>query len=156
MSQCKSHDAEIKIVEAAVNLEDDMLLAKIDGIDLVANKCCYHGSCRVAYITLATRAKDFKQKPEKEAVDLIEKYVLKNIIENGKPEQLESIYAKYLEYCNEYAIVHGPRADFRCRGVIRPESSTHVFLLPKTLNLKKKSVVAFASERPLSENIYTF
>ena len=37
----------------------------------------------------------------------------------------------------------------------------HVFLLPKTLNLKKKSgghlsVVAFGSERPLSENIYTF
>ena len=58
-------------------------------------------------------------------------------------------------------IVHGPRADFRCRGVIRPESSPHVFLLPQTLNLKKKSrghlsVVAFGSERPLSENIYTF
>ena len=49
----------------------------------------------------------------------------------------------------------------RFRGVIRPESFPHVFLLPKTLNLKKKSgghlsVVAFGSERPLSENIYTF
>ena len=49
----------------------------------------------------------------------------------------------------------------RFRGVIRPESSPHVFLLPKTLNLKKKSgghlsVVAFGSERPLTENIYTF
>ena len=49
----------------------------------------------------------------------------------------------------------------RFRGVIRPESSPHVFLLTKTLNLKKKSgghlsVVAFGSERPLSENIYTF
>ena len=49
----------------------------------------------------------------------------------------------------------------RFRGVIRPESSPHVFLLPKTLNLKKKSgahlsVVAFGSERHLSENIYTF
>ena len=49
----------------------------------------------------------------------------------------------------------------RFRGVIRPESSPHVFLLPKTLNLKKKSgghlsVVVFGSERPLSENIYTF
>ena len=58
-------------------------------------------------------------------------------------------------------IVHGPRADFRCRGVIRPESSSHVFLLPKTLNLKKKSggylsVVAFGSERPLTVNIYSF
>ena len=58
-------------------------------------------------------------------------------------------------------LVHGPRADFRCRGVIWPESSPHVFLLPKTLNLKKKSgghlsVVAFGSERPLSENSYTF
>ena len=47
------------------------------------------------------------------------------------------------------------------RGVIWPESSPHVFLLPKTLNLKKKSgghlsVVAFGSERLLSENIYTF
>ena len=46
-------------------------------------------------------------------------------------------------------------------GFIRPESSLHVFLLPKTLNLKKKSgghqsVVAFGSEWPLSENIYTF
>ena len=49
----------------------------------------------------------------------------------------------------------------RFRGVIRPESFHHVFLLPKTLNLKKKSgghlsVVAFGSERPLTENIYTF
>ena len=49
----------------------------------------------------------------------------------------------------------------RFRGVIRPESSPRVFLFPKTLNLKKKSgghlsVVAFGSERPLSENIYTF
>ena len=47
------------------------------------------------------------------------------------------------------------------RGVIRPESSPHVFLLTKTLNLKKKSgghlsVVAFGSERPVTENIYTF
>ena len=33
MSQCKSFDTERKIVEAAVNLEDDML-AKIDGIEL--------------------------------------------------------------------------------------------------------------------------
>ena len=58
-------------------------------------------------------------------------------------------------------IVHGPRADFRCRGSSRPESSPQVFLIPKTLNLKKKSgghlsAVAFGSERPLSENIYTF
>ena len=58
-------------------------------------------------------------------------------------------------------LVHGPRADFRCRGVIRPESSPQVFLVPKALNLKKKSgghlsVVAFGSERPVSENIYTF
>ena len=49
----------------------------------------------------------------------------------------------------------------RFRGVIRPERSPHVFLLPKTLNLKKKSgghlsVVAFGSERPLTENIYSF
>ena len=49
----------------------------------------------------------------------------------------------------------------RLRGVIRPERSPHVFLLPKTLNLKEKSgghlsVVAFGCERLLSENIYTF
>ena len=47
------------------------------------------------------------------------------------------------------------------RGDIRPPSSPHVFLLPKNLNLKKKSgghlsAVAFVSERPLTENIYTF
>ena len=64
-------------------------------------------------------------------------------------------------WCCMLLLVHGPRADFRCRGVIRPESSPHVFLLPKTLNLKKKSdghlsVVAFGSEGPLSENIYSF
>ena len=40
---------------------------------------------------------------------------------------------------HQSTIVHGPRADFRCMGVIRPESSPHVFLLPKTLYLKKKS-----------------
>ena len=49
----------------------------------------------------------------------------------------------------------------RFRGVIQPESYPHVFLLPKTLDLKKKSeghlsVVAFGSESPLTENIYTF
>ena len=52
---------------------------------------------------------------------------------------------------------YSPRVK-RFRGVIWPESFSHVFLLPKTLNLKKKSgghlsLVAFGSERPLSVNI---
>ena len=42
-----------------------------------------------------------------------------------------------------------------------PESSPQVFLVPKTLNFKKKSggqlsAVAFGSETPLSDNIDTF
>ena len=50
----------------------------------------------------------------------------------------------------------GQEPIFDVGGVIRPESSPHVFLLPKILNMKKKSggrlsVVAFGSERPLSE-----
>ena len=67
--------------------------------------------------------------------------------------------------CHDFWLLHwnipSSPCGKRCRGVIRPESSPHVFLLPKTLNLKKKSgshlsVVAFSSERPLTENIYTF
>ena len=53
------------------------------------------------------------------------------------------------------------KSRFSMKGGHSAGEFPHVFLLPKTLNLKKKSgghlsVVAFGSERPLSENIYTF
>ena len=55
-------------------------------------------------------------------------------------------------------LVHGPS---HLGGTFGWRAPPCFFLLPKTLNLKKKlggylSAVAFGSEKPLSENIYTF
>ena len=69
---------------------------------------------------------------------------------------------KIMGNLNMHEIVHGPRADFRCRGVISAGEFSPSFFGSQDLKFEEKvggghlSAVAFGSERPLSENIYTF
>ena len=55
LGSCETVAAEVSIKDAAKTLHDSSLLATISCIDLIANQCKYHNSCRNNYVKHAHR-----------------------------------------------------------------------------------------------------
>ena len=104
LGSCETVAAEVSIKDAAKTLQDSSLLATISCIDLIANQCKYHHSCRNNYIKRAHRMlpPPVCVQPRREAaLNGIRDYIQNFIIENNRPELLSSVYSRYLTYCDD-------------------------------------------------------
>ena len=77
--------SEVKIKEAAVKLQDNVLLAKISGQDLIAKEVKFHHSCRKAYLNKAQRPETNKEKTpqvsHQVAFEIVKSYVKQTLVD---------------------------------------------------------------------------
>lgn len=100
----QTKNAEDKIREAAELLEENAVLVKISGIDLIAKEVKFHHSCRSKTLAATARKKgqiNKIKKTEKVAITQIFNYVNSVIILESRPERLKSVYDRYCLLVNE-------------------------------------------------------
>uniref|UniRef100_UPI00358F9BFB uncharacterized protein isoform X2 n=1 Tax=Myxine glutinosa TaxID=7769 RepID=UPI00358F9BFB len=106
LGSCETLEAGQKIQEAAELLQDEAILSKVIGVDLVAKEAKYHHTCKSAFVLAASRTSNTDQKtddiPQKKtiAVRNIHEYVEKSVIADKRAELLTSVYERYLDLCS--------------------------------------------------------
>ena len=93
--------SEVKIKEAAVKLQDNVLLAKISGQDLIAKEIKFHHSCRKAYLNKAQRTETNKEKTpqvsHQVAFEIVKSYVKQTLVDIQGSEKLLSLHKRYID-----------------------------------------------------------
>ena len=105
--KCVTKTASDSIFAAAETKQDETMLCKIRGKDIVAREAHYHGCCRREYIRLEQR---HPKSPEllkskethSDAFEYICKYIEEAIITDQKVERLSMIRERYLKYILEH------------------------------------------------------
>lgn len=90
------------IEDAARLLNDQELLAKISGQDLIAKELKIHHSCRKNYIAKSKRIKDpdqtsTEQTDHRKAIDCIKSYVQQTLVDIEGAEKLQSLFKRYTD-----------------------------------------------------------
>ena len=92
---------EDSIKDAANKLGDQVLLAKIGSVDLIAKEAKVHHSCRRTYINKANRSTEDSQKVTTSqhdiALESVKSYVKYNLIDNKDAIKLQVLYGIYLD-----------------------------------------------------------
>ncbi len=103
LGSCEMDSGAENIRKAALALNDDVMLAKIAGVDFFAKEVKYHHSCRKAYLNRAQRAdlSKCKQKSAKtsrhdEAFEGLKSYICVTLVENEGAELLTSLHTRYM------------------------------------------------------------
>ena len=104
LGSCETENAEQSIRNAVEILHDELILAKIAGIDMKAKEVKYHHSCRKAYLNKAkiaetneSKVKSQRSSTHEKAFDLLKLHIAENIIENEGAELLTSLHTRYKE-----------------------------------------------------------
>ena len=96
---CES--SEVKIKEAAVKLQDNVLLAKISGQDLIAKEVKFHHSCQKTYLNKAQRTETNKEKTpqvsHQVAFAMVKSYVKQTLVDIKGSEKLLSLHKRYID-----------------------------------------------------------
>lgn len=91
-----------RILEAAKILQDQQVLSKVIGGDLISKTAKYHHSCKSAYLLranrISTKTDDSEQKISV-SIRNIHEYVEKVVIGEKCAELLTSLYDRYVDYC---------------------------------------------------------
>ena len=104
LGSCETVAAKVFIKDAAKTLQDSSLIATISCINLIANQCKYHNSCRNNYVKHAHRMLPppvCVQPWRDAALNGIRDYIQNFIIGNNRPELSSSVYSRYLTYCDD-------------------------------------------------------
>ena len=103
LGSCETKYAAEGIQRAALIREDDKLMAKILGIDLIAKEAKYHHSCKRAYLLAAERTKNQAsgESINSTSFNAICSYVEKFVISVRRPELLTSLYTRYVIFCED-------------------------------------------------------
>ena len=110
LGSCLTEMAEKRIKDAAVILQDDMMLAKICDIHFSAKEVKYHHSCRKSYINSADRVESTTKSTSEYAVlrgvhedcfSVLSEYIKSSVIENQRPEFMASIHSRYMSVLQE-------------------------------------------------------
>lgn len=91
-----------RILEAAKLLQDQQVLSKVIGGDLVSKDTKYHHSCKSAYLLKAGRiSSKTSDNEQKSAVSItnIHYYVEKFVIGEKRAELMTSLYDRYVDFC---------------------------------------------------------
>ena len=102
LGTCETKDSEWKIQEAARTMDDQILLLRIIGIDMIAKEVKYHHSCRSDYLKSAQRRVAKSGIPTaaedtRNSLEEIHSYIESSVIVNKRPELLTSIYTRYMD-----------------------------------------------------------
>lgn len=97
--------AEMKIKQAATELKDHKMFARITAIDLKSKEVQYHHSCRRDYLNKAKAVKcngkehdcSSKIRYHKEALATLKEYLDSTLVHNEGSELLTSLHRKYME-----------------------------------------------------------
>lgn len=107
--KCVTKTASDSIFAAAEAKQDETLLCKIRGQDIVAREAHYHGCCRREYTRLEQRHPQPKspellksKETHSDAFEYICKYIEETIITGQKVERLSMIRERYLKYILEH------------------------------------------------------
>jgi len=102
LGSCETLEAGHKIQEAAEQLQDEAILSKVVGVDLVAKEAKYHHSCKSAFLLAASRNSNTDDIPQKKTVAIrhIHECVEKSVIVDKRAELLTSVYQRYLDFCS--------------------------------------------------------
>jgi len=138
LGSCETFEACDKIQDAARRLNDQNMLSKTFGTDLIAKEAKYHHSCKSAYLMSANRAaskeqaggdeKDSSSSRKCVALDNIYAYIERSVITGNRPELMTSIYERYLDFCmsteetplqSTNSLVRNLMSKFKCRVKIQ-------------------------------------
>uniref|UniRef100_UPI00358DFCB3 uncharacterized protein isoform X1 n=2 Tax=Myxine glutinosa TaxID=7769 RepID=UPI00358DFCB3 len=147
LGSCETLEAENSIRKAATALEDNRLLSKITGVQLVAKEVKYHPSCKSKYLKSANRWTKTTIQDESgassEALKAIILYVQESVIEGCRPELLTSIYFRYQELSNDSGETPIMTAQLLGNILVKEFSGRIKFDTPTS---KKAGVVVYSAE----------
>lgn len=105
--KCQTEAAENSIKEAAARNNDEYMIGKITGIDLIAKEAQYHDECRKAYI----RPKHVRKSNNQDDIDMkdahdkafeyLKNYIENQIINNLYVERISMLKGRYLKYMED-------------------------------------------------------
>ena len=93
--------SEVKIKVAAVKLQDNVLLAKISGQDLISKEVKFHHSCRKTHLNKAQRTETNKEKTPQVSHQvvfaIVKSYVKQTLVDIQGSEKLLSLHKRYID-----------------------------------------------------------
>lgn len=103
-SNCETEDAaaSILVYNADVSIDDVKMLARISGVDMIANEVKYHHSCKRLYLHKAERENSSADQSQREESDhdrafqVLRDHVTDTLIDTEGAELLTSLHEKYL------------------------------------------------------------
>ena len=103
LGNCEVPEKSEAIRTAAVALEDDSMITKLAGVDVIAKEVKYHHSCRRTYLRRAERlAEDSKRsetsKLHEDAYGTLKMYITNTLVDNEGAELLTSLHARYMTF----------------------------------------------------------
>ena len=104
LGSCEVISVAETIQNAAETLNDDKLLSRISGIDLIAKEVKYHHSCKRQYVLRANRhveqqgpKEGSKNQAHSLAFNELEKHIKSTMINNPGAELLTCLHKRYLD-----------------------------------------------------------
>ena len=102
LGNCEELGAGKKIQDAATTLKDEVMMAKIAEIDMIAKEIKYHHTCRRTYLNKA-KAVTSKQNidadnvsPHERAFSILKSHIEESLIEAEGAELLTSLHSRYI------------------------------------------------------------
>ena len=105
LGSCETGDSAKAIYDAATKLNDQQMLARISGIDIISKEVKYHHSCKRNYLRKADVHNERPVIPEptkhQQAFIFLSEYIRENLIDSEGAQFLTSLHSKYMERLGE-------------------------------------------------------
>jgi hypothetical protein len=105
LGSCETEIASKSIFDAAIILDDDNVLSKIAGIDMIAKEVKHHHSCRRAYMNRAKKGSNescqSRVTSHDRAFSQLRAHIVNNLIHSEGAELLTSLHSKYISYMDD-------------------------------------------------------